>query len=282
MQKILILAANPKDTSRLRLDEELRDIDEGLRRSRHRDHFTLTQRLAVRPRDVQRAMLEETPQLVHFSGHGEGEEELVFENESGRAQLVSGDALARLFKLFADPASNPHPVHCVVLNGCYSAVQAEAIAEHVPYVIGMTKAIGDRAAIEFAVGFYDALGAGRPVEFAYKLGCTAISMAGKPESATPILINKKAPSTPPPASPTPSAPNIPQDRAALRQFLVNDLSDPQFEDLLVNLNPPRGNLPPQNAARWQRVSALFDWLESPLGPKLEGLQIALSKIFPPR
>nr|WP_228040723.1 CHAT domain-containing protein [Nodosilinea sp. LEGE 07088] len=209
MPKILILAANPKHTSRLRLDEELRDIEAGLKRSQQRDQFTLTQRLAVRPRDIQRAMLEETPQIVPFSGHGEEAEGLVFEDDIGQAKLVSGAALAELFELFADPASNPDPVHCVVLNGCYSAVQAEAIAEHVPYVVGMTKAIGDRAAIEFAVGFYDALGAGRPVEFAYKLGCAAISMAGKPESATPVLINKKSPSAAIGASSSLSAPPSP-------------------------------------------------------------------------
>ena len=44
-----------------------------------------------------------------------------------------------------------------MLNGCYSQVQAEAIAQHIPSVIGMSQAIGDRAAIELAVGFYDAL-----------------------------------------------------------------------------------------------------------------------------
>ncbi|MEO1067529.1 MAG: CHAT domain-containing protein [Cyanobacteria bacterium J06638_6] len=286
MQKILILAANPKTTSRLRLDEELRDIEEGLKRSQQRDQFSLTQRLAARPRDVQRAMLDEAPQIVHFSGHGEGDEGLVFENESGQAHLVSGAALADLFKLFADPASNPDPVHCVVLNGCYSAVQAEAIAAHVPYVIGMTRAIGDRAAIEFAVGFYDALGAGRPVEFAYKLGCTAISMAGKPESATPILINKKAPS-PPPSSPSPSPPspagNIPQGRSELYQLLLS-LPGPQFEQVLFDLNPPPGNISPPSAPQGQRVPELFTWLESPLGPatKLEALRAALARVLPPR
>jgi hypothetical protein len=36
-KKILILAANPKQTSRLRLDEEVRDIKEGLRLSQQRD-----------------------------------------------------------------------------------------------------------------------------------------------------------------------------------------------------------------------------------------------------
>ncbi len=186
VKKLLILAANPKGTSQLRLDEEVREIEAGLlQRAQKRDQFLLAQKWAVRPRDIQRAMLDINPQIVHFSGHGAGEEGLVFEeDETGQAKLVDGEALAGLFDLFAEQ------VECVVLNGCYSQVQAEAIAQHIPYVIGMSQAIGDRAAIEFAVGFYDALGAGRPVEFAYKLGCTAIRMAGIAENLTPVLIQR--------------------------------------------------------------------------------------------
>jgi hypothetical protein len=286
MQKILILAANPKDTSRLRLDVELRDIEAGLRRAQHRDQFAFTQRLAVRPRDIQRAMLEETPQIVHFSGHGDGAEGLVFETETGQTQLVSGTALANLFALFADPAE-PNPIHCVVLNGCYSAVQAEAIAEHVPYVVGMTKAVGDTAAIEFAVGFYDALGAGRTVEFAYKLGCVAMDLAGKPESATPVLIHKKAPTPPllhsstPPSSPSPppSMP-IPKTRTDLYSLLLK-LPDAQFNQVLFDLNPPPGNISPAQAPRGQRVPELFTWLES-IGPGLEALRTSLAAALDPR
>ena len=36
-KKILILAANPLETAHLRLDEEMREIEEGLRRSKWRD-----------------------------------------------------------------------------------------------------------------------------------------------------------------------------------------------------------------------------------------------------
>lgn len=181
---ILILAANPKDTSPLRLNEEVREIDNGLQRAQHRDQFELEHKWAVRPRDIQRAMLDINPQIVHFSGHGTGEKGLVFVDEAGQAKLVNGEALAGLFKLFAEQ------LDCVLLNGCYSEIQAEAIAKYISYVIGMKQAIGDRAAIEFAVGFYDALGAGRSVEFAYKLGCSAIQIAGIPEHLTPILLKK--------------------------------------------------------------------------------------------
>jgi CHAT domain len=184
MQTILILTANPQGTSQLRLDREVRDIEEGLLRAKQRDRFVIESKLAVRTRDIQRAMLESDPAIVHFSGHGTGDEGLVFEDETGSAKLVDGEALAGLFELFADR------VECVVLNGCYSEVQAEAIAQHINYVIGMKKAIGDQAAIEYAVGFYDALGSGKPVEFAHKLGCVAIRLAGVPEQLTPTIKKK--------------------------------------------------------------------------------------------
>jgi len=181
-QTILFLTANPKGTGRLRVDQELRGIAEGLQRAQKRDQFKLEQRWAVRPREIYRAMLDVAPQIIHFSGHGEGDQGLVFEDDIGNAKLVNGAALAGLFKLYQ--------VTCVVLNGCYSEVQAKAIGQYIPYVIGMNQAIGDKAAIAFAVGFYDALGAGRPIEFAYELGCSAIRLEGIDEHLTPVLLKQ--------------------------------------------------------------------------------------------
>lgn len=182
---ILILSANPRDTSRLRLDQEMREIANGLQRAQRRDDFILQPVLAARPKDVRRAMLDSNPNIVHFCGHGSGKEGIAFEDENGQTKLVSTDALSGFFELFTDR------LECVVLNACYSEVQAEAIAKHIPYVIGMKRAIGDAAAIEFAVAFYDALGAGRSVEFAYKLACNAIQWAGIPEHLTPTLKSRK-------------------------------------------------------------------------------------------
>ncbi|BBD63139.1 TIR protein (plasmid) [Nostoc sp. HK-01] len=181
-QKILLLAANPIGSRNLRLGEEMREIEEGLKRSRNRERYSIATAQAVRYRDIRRAILEHEPQIIHFSGHGAGEEGLVFEDETGAAKLVNAEALAGLFQIFSGQ------LECVILNACYSQVQAEAIAQHIPCVIGMKKAIGDRAAIEFAVGFYDALGAKKSYEFAYKLGCNAIRTAGIPEQDIPALL----------------------------------------------------------------------------------------------
>lgn len=190
-KKILILAANPKQTQQLRLAQEERDIREGLRLARNRDNFILEARSAVRPRDIRREILDFRPHIIHFSGHGSGENGLCFEDETGKLQLITGDALAGLFKQFA------RQIECVLLNACYSEVQAKAIVEHIDYAIGMNNSIGDKAAVEFAVGFYDALVAydpqydeGSPVEFAYAIACNAITLAGVSGESIPVIKKK--------------------------------------------------------------------------------------------
>jgi hypothetical protein len=181
---ILFLSADPTDAARLRLGEELREIQEKLQLAKLRDRFALYQRMSVRPADISQALLDVQPQIVHFSGHGTRAGELYFENQVGEAHSIQPEALAALFEMFVDQ------VNCVLLNACYSEIQAEAIAKHIGYVIGMNQAIGDKAAIAFAIGFYQALGADRTIEEAYKLGCVQIRLQGIPEHLTPVLIKK--------------------------------------------------------------------------------------------
>ena len=183
--RILFLAANPSNASRLRLGQELRDIKEKLQLSKFRDKFVLESHTSARPGDISQAILDFKPNIVHFSGHGTAEGELCFEDELGQIKPVTSKALAALFKLMADE------INCVVLNACYSDIQAQAIAEHISCVVGMKKAIGDKAAIAFAVGFYKALGADETVERAYEFGCAEIGLENIPEELTPVLRKKK-------------------------------------------------------------------------------------------
>jgi hypothetical protein len=210
--KILVLAANPVNTSQLRLGEEVRSIQAELERSRYRDRFELVSQWAVRVGDLSKALLDHKPQIVHFSGHGQGkptatgdraltssarklelvsdqliarDDGLVFEDEQGRARLVSTAALAGLFELFQND------VKCVVLNACYSEMQSKAIHQHIDCVVGMNQAIGDRAAIQFATEFYKALATGTSFEFAYQLARNGLDLASIPESLTPVLQNRR-------------------------------------------------------------------------------------------
>ena len=179
---ILFLTADPTDASQLRLGEEWREIQEKLQLAKQRESFELHQRMSVRPLDISQALLDTKPRIVHFSGHGMSSGELCFENSIGEAHPISAEALAALFEQFTNQ------IHCVVLNACYSEIQANAIAKHIPYVIGMKEAIGDKAAIAFSVGFYQALGAGCTIEEAYRMGCVQIRLQNIPEYLTPVLL----------------------------------------------------------------------------------------------
>jgi formylglycine-generating enzyme required for sulfatase activity len=148
-QKILILAAIPHG---LRLDNEIREIEEAILRSRNRDLFEIRIKTAVRSKDILRAIAEEQPQIIHFCGHGLEDGSLLLEDEIGNNKPVLPEALASLFSLHVNY------VKCVLLNACYSEKAAVAISEHIDYVIGMNNSIEDSAAIEFSRGFYDGLG----------------------------------------------------------------------------------------------------------------------------
>lgn len=183
VKTILILAANPKNTAPLRLDEEIREIDEGLRRANQRHQYKLEQKWAVRSRDFYRAILDYQPQIVHFCGHGSEQDGIVLEDDTGKMVLLETNALASMFKLFAKKG-----VECVILNACYSEVQADAIHQYVDYVLGMKKAVGDKAAVAFSVAFYDALAAGYEFEEAYELGRS--QMISFFEQETPVFKKK--------------------------------------------------------------------------------------------
>lgn len=182
-RKILMISANPLGTNTLKIQEEIAAIQIGLSAAPQGETFRFIPKTHVSIHELQDAMLSESPQIVHFSGHGAGEAGIKLQDEYGDAQLVSSEALAGLFELFADT------IECVLLNACYSEVQATAISQHIPYVIGMNNAIEDNAAREFAVAFYKTLGAGKDIQFAYKFAKNALLLTGmKNQHLLPVLL----------------------------------------------------------------------------------------------
>ncbi len=168
LRKILFLAANPQNTTSLALQQEYRDIQDALARSYNEAQFDLDIRPAARRDDLRRSLLNLNPQIVHFAGHGEGDEGLMFENDRGQAELFTTSALSNLFREFSNF------LDCVILNSCYSEIQADAIGQYIDYVIGMKQALPDTAARAFSRGFYDALFANQLIETAFRIGVNAI------------------------------------------------------------------------------------------------------------
>lgn len=181
---ILILSASPKDKRWLRSDEEIRIIKETIQHSKYRENFRVEESLATPVADLQTTLREYKPHIVHFCGHGEANG-LLFEDERGKAQRVPVDALAKLFELCGKS------IECVVLNACYSESQANAISQHIPCVVGMNAQIGDKAAIQFAAGFYTVIGDGDYYREAFEFGCNRMGLQNIPEDSTPVIIERR-------------------------------------------------------------------------------------------
>jgi CheY-like chemotaxis protein len=184
--RILFLSANPTGTVSLKLEEEAREIETKIRASAFRDSLELITRWAVRPDDLLQSLNQYKPHIVHFSGHGSPTEEIILLDIQGVAKPVSKEALVSLFRTLKDN------IRVVLLNACYSRPQAEAITSEIDCSIGMSRAIGDYAAIVFAAAFYRAIGFGRSVREAFDQGKTALLLEGIPEDRTPALLTRSS------------------------------------------------------------------------------------------
>lgn len=205
---LLFLGANASDTTRLRLGAELRDVQRALQITGVGEVFRLVAELAVRPRDLQSLLLMHAPNMLHFCGHGSDPSRgitldrvmppgktsrefvpmedtplgmdasggLLLEDEQGNAVAVRPDVLTALLAILRRDI----PLRCVVLNACFTAFQAQAIANHVDCVIATTREVDDNAAIAFSTAFYRAIAYGKSVSSAFELGRIEVGLRGLP------------------------------------------------------------------------------------------------------
>jgi hypothetical protein len=151
--RVLLMAANPKPTSHIDLELEIRTLQEELSKSVNRDSIDLKIGIAAYPEDLIRLLREHRPNILHFSGHGTNDG-LVFRSRD-KGVLVTVTALA---KVLLDRG-----VELVVLNACFSDQHAELLLPAVRAVIGTTAAVEDDAAIRFAGAFYRTLADGHTI-----------------------------------------------------------------------------------------------------------------------
>lgn len=194
---ILFLAANPSGTSKLQLEKEHSRVSREIQLSPNPGKFRIIpSKQATTFRDFQDYLIEEEPDMIHFSGHGKGIgdasndpalRDLVTDNQGEpkddtgivlasddqrEYEIVGTEVIKETFSLLADLKA-PQTIKLVLFNSCYSNAQAQAIAELAEYVIGTSSAVKDEAAIAFATSFYLGLAKGKDPRIAYKLGRAA-------------------------------------------------------------------------------------------------------------
>ncbi|PPA68811.1 hypothetical protein C4B60_19750 [Jeotgalibacillus proteolyticus] len=130
-------------------------------------------------------MNEVKPHIIHFSGHGSPDHDIILETTEGGLSFLSKEKVALLMKTMS--AS----IKLVVFNNCFSNGQAEMVTEHVDFAIGMNEAILDKAAEAFAAQFYSALGFGYSVQKSFEQGKLALSLEGIEGHEIPEIYSKK-------------------------------------------------------------------------------------------
>ena len=183
MQIFLNLYANPKRTEELQLNEEIRQIQDYIDWTQTHE-VSLVNIGFVKTTDLLRQMQRHNPVLVHFSGHATETGELVLEDEKRKPVVVSGEALKSVFENFEST------IKVVVLNCCYSADQAGAIADHIPCVVGMNATIQDLPGRQFSSKFLQSLVLGNSVKKAFDLAKTELALIHPSLSAIPKLMTR--------------------------------------------------------------------------------------------
>ncbi len=172
--KILYLAANPLDTGHLRLQEESRDLQERIRQGTRREEFEVIHVLAVRPKDLLRGLQEIQPHIIHFSGHGNYDKQIVLQDDAGQSCPVAPEDLAELVGLFKTN------LKVALMSCCYGRTQAEALRRVLDFTIGMDEPISDEGALGFSAAFYQVLASGGSIKQAFESARLLTRMEGRP------------------------------------------------------------------------------------------------------
>ncbi|MFA2884963.1 CHAT domain-containing protein [Acinetobacter pittii] len=182
--KVLFMASNPRDQHQLSLDIEVRSIEEQILKAQHRDSIVFESKWAVRPGDILHYMNTCEPTIVHFSGHGSANDELVLMGNNDETRLVSLDAIVQAMSVANDN------LRLVFFNTCFSYNQASRVTEHVECAIGMIQSISDEAAQKFSAQFYSSISFGHSIQKSFNQAKAALMLEGIDEMHIPQLYVK--------------------------------------------------------------------------------------------
>jgi hypothetical protein len=177
---VLFVASSPEDQDGLRIDKEMREIQQKVRMADHRDALHFQYAVAAQPADLLQRLNEVKPDIVHFSGRS-GSAGLAMEDNDGLTRFLSTDELATLLSV------SSRRIRLAVFNACESAEHAASALNHLDAAIGMEQSIDDQAAKSFAGQLYSSIAFGLPLSKAFNQAVLQVRLVIGKDSGEPRL-----------------------------------------------------------------------------------------------
>jgi hypothetical protein len=181
---VLYLTANPTKKNALRVEVEVRQVQEAVKSAKLRDNIDLHYSPAADLNSIINGLNDHRPRIVHFSGHGYSGGLAVDHSQvkRPRGKFITFDLLGKAF------AATDTPPDVIVLNSCESIGARKALLPCAKAIIVMQDSISDLAATAFANRFYGAIASGQSLQSAFNQGAIAVEAASVGEADTPKLI----------------------------------------------------------------------------------------------
>ena len=190
--KVLVIIASPTDQAKLDCEGELRVLQDALGELIAAGHVEIIPCIHATHEKLHIALLENTPDVVHFIGHGEYDQEqragfLMLEDERGHSAPLGASEAARMLRRYG--------TNLVILNACETANGAWAglapalVRAEIAAVVAMQWPVEDQAAIRFSRAFYTALSLGQTIDECVAEGRVGASAASPDPNdwAAPVL-----------------------------------------------------------------------------------------------
>ena len=183
---VLLLSTLKSDQSQRR--EEFNKIKNALYRAKYRDEFISQNGSHIGASDLSQELSAVEPHIVDISGYEDGINSLVLESFSDKNTFKNPDKLiADVFKRHANS------IECIILNRCYSKKQAEAIIQHIKFVVCISQELEDSKVIDFLDEFYFQIGSKQTIRYSYECGRERLERKGiEDDKLIPVLLDKYA------------------------------------------------------------------------------------------
>jgi hypothetical protein len=183
--RVLYLTSDPDKAHSLRVDAEVRRVQQVIRGSAFRQNITVEYRPAANLGSLIDGLNDHRPQIVHFSGHGHKGGIATDNGGTGKCaiEMLPFDLLAKAV------SATDSPPDVIVLNSCNSSAGRSALVKSGKIVIAMRASVSDLAATAFATRFSAAIAGGQSVKAAFAQGTLAVEAVSISEADTPELFH---------------------------------------------------------------------------------------------